>query len=1012
MWTILPLKALQPAKSRLARVFTPEQRQALMKAMVEDVLTALEKCQQVSGILVVSGDPGFTTMAESHGAEVLTLEQDDCLNGAVQAASGYLADKGVRCALILHGDIPLVTPVGLTSLIEQSAACDVALLPCRKNRGSNALIVSLPARMPFVYGADSYDKFLQEAKQRQLATRTLRSPEMALDIDTADDLLSLCRYYREHEGHQSSHTRQFLAGLGLLQNIDDVLARSMAHSLPDDSEARVLALVSDNRPLLPVAAALRDRGHGNLISYSRKVFIPLTHLCRDVCHYCTFAQVPRQAGKPYMSVEEVLEVARKGVEMGCREALLTLGEKPESRYSVARDALAELGFESTLDYVAHVAQAVFTKTGLLPHINAGCMDEAEISMLREYSPSMGIMLESSSDRLCNKGMPHYGSPDKLPARRLETIARAGAAKVPFTSGILIGIGETRLERIESMLELRKLHRQHGHLQEVIIQNFRAKPGTPMAAAPEPGEDELCWTIAVARIIFGAEMNIQAPPNLVPGALEPVIEAGINDLGGISPLTPDYVNPEAPWPNLEQLALQLRGVGKHLQQRLTLYPAYVRAAPTWVAKNVVPRLLQLADGQGFAREDQWITGESIEAPVDLIERNHGTGLHGHRLSDLTALLRRCQVGDTDSLGVAEIGRLFNARGDDFNAVCRAADRLRARVSGNAVSFISNRNINYTNICYFKCNFCSFSKGKVAEDLREKPYDLALEEIQQRTVEARELGATEVCLQGGIHPHYTGQHYIDICQAIKEVSPAMHIHAFSPLEVWQGAETLGVSLEGFLERLQQAGLGSLPGTAAEILVDDVRQKLCADKINTSQWQSVMETAHRIGLSSTATIMFGHVDTYEDWAQHLLTVRAVQSRSGGFTEFVPLPFVARMAPLYRRGQSRRGPTFREVMLMYAVSRLVLHPHITNIQSSWVKLGRQGVQASLHAGVNDLGGTLINESITRSAGGSHGQGVDAQWMAQVAASAGRQLWQRTTLYKTPPKALAEHRRYRCPRP
>ena len=717
-----------------------------------------------------------------------------------------------------------------------------------------------------------------------------------------------------------------------------------------------------------------------------------------MCHYCTYAKVPKLAGNPYMSVDEVLKVARKGAGLGCREALLTLGDRPELRYRVAREALAELGFATTLEYVAHVAKAIFEETGLLPHVNAGCMDADEIAMLRKYSPSMGIMLESSSERLCEKGLPHYGSPDKLPARRLETIALAGQANVPFTSGILIGIGETRLERIESLLALRDLHAEYGHLQEIIIQNFRAKPDTLMADASEPDQDDLCWTIAVARIIFGAQMSIQAPPNLVPESLEAVIDAGINDLGGISPLTPDYVNPEAPWPHLDHLETQIADHGRHLLQRLTIYPRYARDAANWVADEVLPQVLRLADGEGYAREDDWLPGISPAIPPNLQDRINHPERRTRRLSTVTGLLQRCQASGAKSLDDGEIARLFTARGDDFGAVCQAADRLRADVNGNAVSFVSNRNINYTNICYFKCRFCAFSKGKVAEDLRDKPYNLGLEEIQRRTIEARSLGATEVCLQGGIHPDYTGQHYIDICHAIKEVVPDMHIHAFSPLEVWQGAETLGVSLSAFLQRLRDAGLGSLPGTAAEILHDDVRKTLCADKVNTHQWQQVMECAHRIGLKSTATIMFGHIDQYEHWAHHLRILRDLQSRSGGFTEFVPLPFVAQMAPMYRRGKSRQGPTFREAVLMHAVARLVLHPHITNIQASWVKMGPQGMQACLHAGANDIGGTLINETITRSAGASHGQCIDADQLRQLATDAGRVPWQRTTLYKEIP--------------
>jgi FO synthase len=995
MWTVLPLKALSPVKTRLATVLAPEQREQLMKAMLKDVLSALHDSPVIDGVILLSRDPDVAGLASSYGAELLALEQDEDLNSAVQAATEILTKRGIERCMVLHGDLPLLQAQHLTRFVEESAGFDLTLVPCRAGQGSNALLTTLPSGIPFLYGEGSYERHVHAAQQQGLKVHSVEQPEMSLDIDTVEDLAALSHSYRGTGKWTNSHTFQCLAELGLLHPVDKLLEQSLGGQTPDASQARSLALVSEPSELVSIASALRDRTHGSLISYSRKVFIPLTHLCRDVCHYCTFAQVPKKVLKPYMSVEEVLEVARKGAKMGCKEALLTLGEKPELRYRAAREALAELGFESTLEYVAHVARAIVEETGLLPHVNAGCMDADEIAMLREVSPSMGIMLESSSTRLGEKGMPHHGSPDKVPARRLKTIALAGAAKVPFTSGILIGIGETRLERIESLLELRALHEQYGHLQEIIIQNFRAKPGTPMANAAEPDQDDLRWTLAVARIIFGATMSIQAPPNLVPGSLEWVIEAGVNDLGGISPLTPDFVNPEAPWPHIGRLSEQLTGMGKHLEQRLTLYPQYVREAITWVAPVVMPHVLRMADGEGFAREDDWLTGQSTVTPSHMRQLMTSPSSGGRKLSAVASLLQRCQAGGAEALCSDEIARLFAARGDDFGEVCRAANRLREQVNGNAVSFVSNRNINYTNICYFKCKFCAFSKGKVADDLREKPYNLGLEEIQRRTVEARALGATEVCLQGGIHPEYTGQHYIDICHAIKEVDPHMHIHAFSPLEVWQGAETLGLSLAGFLEKLRDAGLGSLPGTAAEILHDDVRQELCADKISTAQWLEVMETAHGLGLNTTATIMFGHVDRYEHWAQHLLAVRDLQSRTGGFTEFVPLPFVAQMAPMYRRGQSRRGPTFREAVLMHAVARLVLHPGITNIQASWVKMGQKGVQACLEAGVNDVGGTLINESITRAAGASHGQNIDAGHLQAMIVASGRSPWQRTTLYK-----------------
>ena len=762
--------------------------------------------------------------------------------------------------------------------------------------------------------------------------------------------------------------------------------------LPSDQQALDLADCDDTAALSKVAAVLRDCGHHNVVTYSRKVFIPLTHLCRDVCHYCTFARTPKKIEQAFMPVEDVLELCRQGARMGCQEALFTLGEKPELRYSVARRALQEMGFASTLDYVKEVASRVLAETGLLPHINAGCMNAQEIASLRQVSASMGIMLESASTRLCGKGMPHYGSPDKDPAQRLQTLELAGQAGVPFTSGILIGIGETRLERIESLLALRDIHQRHGHLQEVIVQNFRAKPGTLMASAPEPDLNELLWTIAVTRLIFGARMNIQAPPNLSPGVLPQLIAAGINDWGGVSPLTPDHVNPEAPWPHLEQLARETARAGKFLEQRLTIYPQYAAAGQRWLDAAVRPAVLRQMDGAGFARRDDWVPGQEQPVPTvdaELLRTNPRSAAVS---ADVRAIVARCRtVGE---LNEADIARLFNSRGDDFAYVVRQADQLRQRVNGDTVSYVVNRNINYTNVCYFKCQFCAFSKGKLSENLRGRPYDISGEDIALRCVEAWERGATEVCMQGGIHPDYTGQTYLDILHTVRSAAPGMHIHAFSPLEVWQGAETLGVDVPTFLRQLRMAGLNTLPGTAAEVLHDDVREQLCPDKLNTAQWLQVMAAAHKEGFRTTATIMYGHIDNPRHWASHLLHIRELQQRTGGFTEFVPLPFVHMEAPMYLKGHSRRGPSFREATLMHAVARLVFHGLIDNIQASWVKMGAAGIAACLAAGVNDLGGSLMNESITRAAGSGHGQEWTPAYMEEQIRAAGRQPRMRSTLY------------------
>ncbi|TVS16338.1 MAG: 7,8-didemethyl-8-hydroxy-5-deazariboflavin synthase subunit CofH [Gammaproteobacteria bacterium] len=771
-----------------------------------------------------------------------------------------------------------------------------------------------------------------------------------------------------------------------------ITARVILGDRPSANEAMMLAAEDDLPGLMAVARPLRDAGFGSVMTYSRKVFIPLTQLCRDVCHYCTFATTPRNLEQVYLPIDKVVEIARSGAAAGCREALFTLGEKPELRYRAAREALAAMGHASTVDYLEAAARAVFEETGLLPHLNPGNLSPEEFARLRKVSASMGIMLESAAERLTEKGMPHHGSPDKIPAVRLETLEQAGRARVPFTTGILIGIGETRAERIESLLAIRDSHDRHGHIQEVIIQNFRAKPGTRMASAPEPDLEEMLWTLAMARIVFGPDMSLQAPPNLSPGVLPRLVDAGINDWGGVSPVTPDYVNPEAPWPHLEQLARETAGAGKLLHERLTIYPRYAQHVSTWLDADMQTAVLRQIDAEGLPRTDDWTPGADVDPPAADLARIGREADPRWVTPALRRILDRATAGER--LDEDEIVQLFAARGEAFTAVCYAADQLRRREKGDIVSFCVNRNINYTNVCYFKCQFCAFSKGKLSENLRGRPYDLDLAEIQRRVSEAWDRGATEVCMQGGIHPEYTGETYLAIVAAVKEACPDIHVHAFTPLEIWQGAATLGLDLTTYLERLKAAGLGTLPGTAAEILDDEVRAIICPDKINTAQWLEVMETAHTAGINTTATIMYGHVDRPEHWARHLLRIRDLQARTGGFTELVPLPFVHMEAPLYLKGRARKGPTFREAVLMHAVARLTLHPLITNIQASWVKMGHLGVGACLNAGCNDLGGTLMNETITRAAGAAHGQETSPQQMRAMIETLGRSPRQRSTAY------------------
>lgn len=767
--------------------------------------------------------------------------------------------------------------------------------------------------------------------------------------------------------------------------------QALEETRQDDARALLTdrLLASAPAQLATEARVLRDAEGAAQQSYSPKVFIPLTKLCRNVCHYCTFAQPPRRGQRSYLTLQEVLAIARDGQTAGCREALFTLGDRPELRYAAAREELRAMGYESTVDYLEAACAAVLAETGLLPHVNAGVLTRDEMARLRRVSVSQGLMLETLSDRLSDKGGPHYGSPDKQPARRLQCIKEAGELAIPFTTGILIGIGETRAERIEALLALRDLHEEFGHIQEVIVQNFRAKPGTKMAGAPEPEASDLAWTISVARIIFGSSVALQSPPNLNDGRMGELIGAGIDDWGGVSPVTPDHVNPEWRWPELDRLRHDTESAGRSLVERLAIYPAFITEAARWLDPAMIPYVVKLADSEGYARSGSWAVGRA--QPFPDIARSGGR---------VRSAVRDVLDAAVDGQGLDEpsIELLFSARGEEFRLVCDAADALRSRVSGDAVSYVVTRNINYTNMCRYRCSFCAFSKGRGRTSLRGPAYDLDLGEVARRAAEAQARGASEVCMQGGIHPDYTGQTYLDLLATVREAAPGIHVHAFSPLEVVHGATTLGLPVEQFLRMLRDAGLGSLPGTAAEILDERVRPILCPDKLDTNQWLDVIETAHTVGLRTTSTIMFGHVDGPGHWARHLLALRALQLRTGGITEFVPLPFVHDEAPLYHSGIARAGPTAREALLMHAVARLVLHPVIPNIQVSWVKLGADGARQCLEAGANDLGGTLMNESISSAAGASHGQEMSIAAMDTLLASMGRTSRLRTTLYDDAP--------------
>ena len=748
--------------------------------------------------------------------------------------------------------------------------------------------------------------------------------------------------------------------------------------------------------LMAQARAVRDRAHGNRITYSPKVFIPLTMLCRDKCGYCTFAQPPARLESPYLSEQEVLAIAESGAAAGCHEALFTLGERPELRYPAAAKWLEQNGFSSTVDYLAYTARLVVEKTGLLPHANAGALYPDELARLRATAPSQGMMLETLADLDC-----HRGSPDKTPGRRLATLEAAGEQQIPFTTGILVGIGESRADRIEALEAIADSHRRWGHIQEVIVQNFLPKQGTAMHAAMPCDHGEYLEAIAMARLILPEEIHLQAPPNLSDEFGE-LLDAGIDDWGGVSPITADHVNPERPWPAIERLRRATEARGFALAPRLTIYPEYALDPERWLDDDMHFPVLDRSDAEALGRPNDggWYSGAEASPPM-LLAATTSNGSFESQSAGRGAVAEVLEgVQDGQEVGVDEIVALFGARGPELRAVAELADELRQRAVGNEVTWVSNRNINYTNVCTFKCRFCGFSKGPLSLNLRGDPYLLTLDDIAERTMEAAEAGATEVCLQGGIHPNFDGDYYIDVTRAVKDAVPDIHVHGFTALEVTEGAKRLEEPLADYLRRLMDAGLRSLPGTAAEILDDDIRAVICPDKIDTDEWLEAHRTAHGLGLRSNVTIMFGTVEQPVHWARHLVRTRELQKETGGFTEFVPLPFVHMAAPIYLQKRSRRGPTFREALLMHAVGRIAYHGWIHNIQASWVKLGMDGASQMLQAGVNDLGGTLINENISRAAGASHGQEVTEDDLRALCAPLGRTLRQRTTLYDGVPSA------------
>ncbi|MFF2748730.1 bifunctional FO biosynthesis protein CofGH [Kitasatospora sp. NPDC058048] len=806
----------------------------------------------------------------------------------------------------------------------------------------------------------------------------------------------------------------------------------------DTTEAAVLlqARGEDLLDLCTSAARVRDAGleaagRPGVITYSKSVFIPLTRLCRDKCHYCTFVTVPgrlrREGHGMYMSPDEVLDVARRGAELGCKEALITLGDKPEDRWPEAREWLDAHGYDDTIAYVRAMSIRILEETGLLPHLNPGVLSWTDFQRLKPVSASMGMMLETTATRLWSEpGGPHHGSPDKEPAVRLRVLEDAGRSSVPFTSGLLIGIGETYQERAESLFALRKVSRAYHGVQELILQNFRAKPDTAMRGMPDAELDELVATVAVARHLMGPAACLQAPPNLVDGEYERLIAAGIDDWGGVSPLTPDHVNPERPWPQIEQLAERSAAAGFELRERLAVYPEYVRRGEPWLDPRVLPHVRALADpATGLADPDAVVRGLPWQEPEDLPESYGRTDLHatidtegrtGDRRADFEDVYGDWEVlreqvlakgaperlaGDLrEALAVAaddptgltddQALALFHADGPALDALCRIADDVRRDTVGEDVTYCVTRNINFTNVCYTGCRFCAFAQRRTDADA----YTLSLEQVADRAAQAWEVGATEVCMQGGIHPDLPGTAYFDIARAVKERVPGIHVHAFSPMEVVNGATRTGLSIRDWLQRAKESGLDSIPGTAAEILDDEVRWVLTKGKLPAATWVEVVTTAHELGLRSSSTMMYGHVDTPKHWLGHLRLLAGIQQRTGGFTEFVTLPFIHTNAPVYLAGIARPGPSARDNRAVVAMARLLLHPHIPNIQTSWVKLGAEGAAEMLRSGANDLGGTLMEETISRMAGSAYGSYKSVRDLQAIAEAAGRPHRQRTTTY------------------
>jgi FO synthase len=786
-----------------------------------------------------------------------------------------------------------------------------------------------------------------------------------------------------------------------LARIDRALHRAASGTRLDASDAEAL-LTSGGAELdrlLDLATAVRNAGldaagRPGVITYSRKVFVPLTTLCRDRCHYCIFVDTPSQLLKlhkpAYMSPEQVLSVVRQGQALGCKEALLTLGDRPEDRWPEARAWLDEHGFVSTLDYVGHIARLITAETGMLVHLNPGVMSADELRKLRPTAPSMGMMLETTSRALFEEpGQVHYGSPDKDPAVRLAVIEDAGHERVPFTTGVLIGIGETLGDRAESLIALRDAHERHGHVQEVIVQNFRAKPRTAMQAAPDAALLEYVAAVAVARLVMGPDMRIQVPPNLSdPAEFDLLVRAGADDWGGVSPLTADHVNPERPWPHLDDLEARTAELGFTLRERLTAQPEFVLGADEWIDPALHAAVAALADpGTGLARHPEpHAHSRSLslsKRPASDPSTSSGGGTGG---SGSIRRLAESAASDPHSLDEAEWVALLEATGDDLDALTSTADDVRRYTVGEAVSLVVNRNLTTSGF-----------RSAASDD----PTAFTIDDVGAITADAWDLGATELCVQGLLPPEEDPDAYLAIARAVKAAAPGIHLHAYRPQDVWDLADRGALGLEGALTALREAGVDTVPGTGVKVLSERVRGLVAPGDLEIDRWVEGITAAHRAGFRSTSVLFYGHVETAAERIAHLWRLRAIQDAAStgsvrGFTEFVPIPLPGPTGgvPLV----AGRDP-LDEHRAMVAVSRLALSGSIPHIQIPWTRVGRANAAELLRAGVDDLGGTLLDGRVKPEAGIEHGLELPVPDAAALAARMFRPFRQRTTDYLVPPE-------------